>query len=149
MLKNLSKHSQKKSKRVGRGYGSGKGGHTSSRGQKGQKSRAGYKPARKAFEGGSMPLSRRLPKFRGFRRGYFKSRFNQIILSLSDLDVFKSGETVSFETLTSKNMIPAKSKNNTIKILGNGKLNKKLNISGIELSESAKGKILAEGGSVE
>lgn len=72
-------------KRVGRGYGSGYGGHTSTRGQKGQKSRSGYKSPRPGFEGGQMPLSRRLPKLRGFRRGYFKSKDNSITLNLMAL----------------------------------------------------------------
>jgi large subunit ribosomal protein L15 len=74
MLNALEKIKTKSKKRVGRGYGSMRGGHTSGRGQKGQKSRSGYTQPRPGFEGGQMPLSRRLPKYRGFTRGYFQSR---------------------------------------------------------------------------
>lgn len=84
MLNNLTK-TTKNSKRKGRGYGSNKGGHTATRGQKGQKSRSGYSRPRPGFEGGQMPLSRRLPKFRGYRRGYFQSKDDSIAINITVL----------------------------------------------------------------
>jgi len=148
MLNKLKKHTTDKSKRVGRGYGSSKGGHTAGRGQKGQKSRSGYKPARRGFEGGAMPLSRRLPKLKGFRRAYFKSRANKVELSLTDLNDFKSGDTVSLESLQKMNLIPAKTSAKEIKILGNGTLDKKLTVKDIAVTASAKKQIEDKGGSV-
>lgn len=84
MLNNLPKTTAN-SKRRGRGYGSGKGGHTVGRGQKGQKSRSGYKKPRPGFEGGQMPLSRRLPKFKGFRRAYFQKKDASVAVNLIEL----------------------------------------------------------------
>jgi len=146
-MNNLPKHTTSKKKRVGRGYGSGKGGHTAGRGQKGQKSRSGYKSPRPGFEGGTMPLSRRLPKFRGFSRGYFDNKSLNIIISLEDLNSFKEGEVVSIESLYKKGVIPTKSKSVKVKVLANGKLqNKKVKLEGLSVSDSAKKTIEKMGG---
>lgn len=149
MLNKLTK-TTKKAKRVGRGYGSKKGGHTATRGQKGQKSRSGYKSPRKGFEGGSMPLSRRIPKLKGFSRGYFNSKVKNNILNLSDLnDNFNSGDTVDIESLVEKGLINISSKLTSIKILGKGDLTKKISIKGIPVSASVKDKVEAKGGKIE
>ncbi len=137
-LKNVpgSKHSKK---RVGRGPGSGLG-KTCGKGHKGQNSRSGggVKPG---FEGGQMPLIRRLPK-RGFKNP-FKKIYN--IVNLSTLEEkYVEGETVSFETLLSKKIV--KKPLDGIKILGNGELTKKLKFSVDKVSTSAKEKIIAAGG---
>ena len=137
-LKNVpgSKHSKK---RVGRGPGSGLG-KTCGKGHKGQNSRSGggVKPG---FEGGQMPLIRRLPK-RGFKNP-FKKIYN--IVNLSTLEEkYGEGETVSFETLLSKKIV--KKPLDGVKILGNGDLTKKLKFSVDKVSTSAKEKIIAAGG---
>ncbi len=122
-LPSLTKRSKLK---VGRGYGSGKGGHTSTRGQKGQKSR-GKIP--QWFTGTSWVWFKRLPMIKG------KSRFNSlqkpvINISLTDLDKhFKEGETVSAETLVKKGILNLKQvKRSRLKLLNNGKLTKKLKV---------------------
>lgn len=121
-LHELPKISARKNKRLGHGYGSGKGGHTSSRGQKGQKSRGGV---RMSFTGSSWVWFKRLPFMRG------KSRFNSFgkkaLINLTDLNVFDNGATVTTETLINMKII---SKNqatiSSVKIVGTGKLEKKL-----------------------
>ena len=137
-LKNVpgSKHSRK---RVGRGPGSGLG-KTCGKGHKGQNSRSGggVKPG---FEGGQMPLIRRLPK-RGFKNP-FKKIYNIINLSTLELK-YSDDEIVSFETLLAKEII--KKPLDGIKILGNGELTKKLKFSVDKVSASAKEKIIAAGG---
>ena len=132
-LSNLSKIVGKKKKRVGRGYGSGRGGHTVGRGTKGQKSRS---KVRLGFEGGQLPLSRRLPKKGGFRSPYGKPA----IFNLSDLAPFKEGETITPQKFLEKGIlkeIPRKG----VKILGRGK-GRKLDFEGVSLSASAKKKVL-------
>lgn len=139
MLNTLKSPKQKKNKiRVGRGYGSHRGGHTAGRGQKGQKSRSGYKSPRPGFEGGSMPLARRLPKLKGFSREFVNVKFETVVLSLSDLNVFETGAEVNMEALVKKGLIKATSKKQTVKILANGKLEKKLVLNGLNLSAKAK-----------
>ena len=131
--------------RVGRGIGSGKG-KTSGRGVKGQKSRSGV--AIKAFEGGQMPLYRRLPK-RGFKRIH---RRNIAIINLSDLETFiknkkiKSEDEINMKYLVDKKII--KNKFNKLKILGNGEVKNKLKINTDFISKSAKEKIEKAGGAV-
>ncbi|MFQ5492835.1 MAG: 50S ribosomal protein L15 [Candidatus Dojkabacteria bacterium] len=150
MLNNLPKIKTRKSKRIGRGYGSAKGGHTVGRGQKGQKSRSGYKPARRGFEGGAMPLSRRIPKLKGFRRGYFMARVNPTVVNVGDLnEMYASGETIDISSLIEKGVIRSRSKTNSIKILAKGKITKKLTVDGIPVSENAKKMIEAKGGSIK
>jgi len=117
---------ENKSKRVGRGYGSGKGGHTSGRGQKGQKSRGSSK-IKVGFSGRSTPLHEQLPKFRGSTRRNIGIRRKNGVVNLSEINkYFSDGEVVSVSTLRSKGMVP--SKYPIVKILGQGKLEKKVTI---------------------
>ena len=134
-----SKHSD--SFRVGRGHGSGNG-KTAGRGQKGQKSRSGGK-IRVGFEGGQMPLYRRLPK-RGFKCINSKKI---IALSLSDLDRFEADSVVNIETLMEAGLV--KNSFDGVKILANGELNKKLTVQVNAFSKGAAEKIEAAGGKAE
>src|SRR5438132_1904567 len=106
-------------KRVGRGPGSGHG-KTAGRGEKGQKSRSGFS-RQLGFEGGQMPLHRRVPK-RGFTN-IFKEEYS--VLNLSDLDGFEAGTTVDGAALRKAGIVKGR---NRIKVLGNGELNKKLTV---------------------
>jgi large subunit ribosomal protein L15 len=123
-LDTLPKITARKNKRLGHGYGSGKGGHTSSRGQKGQKARNGV---RLSFTGSSWVWFKRLPFMRG------KSRFNSFgkkaLINLSSLNVFETGAVVTMESLIEKKII---SKNqatiSSVKIVGTGELKKKLKV---------------------
>ena len=129
-------------KRVGRGTGSGLG-KTSGRGENGQKSRSGY--SRKAgFEGGQLPLYRRLPK-RGFTNALFKKDY--AVINLSDLNKFENGATVTPELL--KEMGILKKQLSGVKVLGNGKLEKKLNVKAHRFSNVAKEQIEKLGGKAE
>ena len=131
--------------RVGRGIGSGKG-KTSGRGVKGQKSRSGV--AIKSFEGGQMPLYRRLPK-RGFKA---INKKNVAILNLSDINLLiknkkiKPQEEISIKNLSEKKII--RNKYHKLKILGNGDLNEKLIIKADFISKSARTKVEKAGGSI-
>jgi large subunit ribosomal protein L15 len=133
--------SRKSSKRVGRGPGSGHG-KTSSRGQKGLKSRSGANMV-PGFEGGQMPLQRRLPK-RGFNN-IFKVYYQ--VVNVADLEDFDAGTVVTPELLKMRGKI--KSLRRPVKILGNGELSKSLTIRADQFSQSAKQKIVAAGGSAE
>jgi large subunit ribosomal protein L15 len=132
----------KKRKRVGRGNGSGHG-TTSGRGTKGQLSRSGGK-VRLGFEGGQMPLQRRIPHLRGFKNTR-KKEFN--ILNVGDFDKFKSGDVIDYEYLQKKGLIMRK--NCPLKILGNGEIKKKLTVKANSFSKSAVDKIGAAGGKTE
>lgn len=128
-----------KKKRIGRGPGSGLG-KTSGRGHKGQKSRSGYSK-KVGFEGGQMPLHRRLPK-RGFTN-IFKKQWLEI--SLAKLEAsFETGETVTPELLHERGLIK-KAKHDLV-ILGNGELTKSLNISAHRFTKAAREKIERAGG---
>lgn len=127
--------------RVGRGHGSGHG-KTSRRGHKGQKARSG-KGMRFGFEGGQMPLQRRVPK-RGFNNIFAK---NIIPVNVESLNQFRSGSTVDIEKLQKAGLI--KNSFDGVKILGNGELKKKLNVKVSAYSESAKKKIEEAGGKAE
>ena len=142
-LNNLKpkKGSRHAKKRVGRGPGSGHG-KTSSRGEKGQKSRSGYS-RQMGFEGGQMPLHRRLPK-RGFTN-IFKKTY--AVVNLADLERFDNGATVDEAALRSAGIV--KGRHDGIKVLGNGKLSKKLTVSATKFSETAKASIEAAGGTVQ
>ncbi|MFQ5737909.1 MAG: 50S ribosomal protein L15 [Acidobacteriota bacterium] len=131
----------RKRKRVGRGPGSGYG-KTSGRGHKGQKSRSGFS-RRAGFEGGQMPLYRRLPK-RGFTN-IFAKRF--VVMNVRDLNRFEEGSTISPEFL--KRSGEVKRIRDGLRILGEGELRKKLVVQAHHFSESARKKIEAAGGSVE
>jgi len=134
---------RRKRKRVGRGRGSGYGG-TSGRGHKGQKSRSGGSiPA--WFEGGQMPLVRRIPK-RGPRRIAHK-RFEYDVVNIKTLNLFEEEMDVNPEILREYGII--KRKNALIKILGDGELDKRLNVRAHRFSKSAIEKIQAKGGTAE
>lgn len=128
-------------KRVGRGPGSGHG-KTSGRGEKGQKSRSGFS-RQPGFEGGQMPLHRRLPK-RGFTN-IFKTDY--AVVNLSDLERFDNGTTVDETALRQAGLV--KGQHDGIKVLGNGKLSKKLTVSATKFSATAKSAIEAAGGTVQ
>ncbi len=129
-------------KRVGRGTGSGSG-KTSSRGQKGQKSRSGY--SRKVgFEGGQMPLQRRLPK-RGFNN-IFKKEFSEVNIGM--LERFDAGSTVDASALEAARVVRKIAKNG-VKLLGVGEIDRPLNMKVQGCSGAARKKIEAAGGSVE
>lgn len=131
---------RKTKKRVGRGPGSGSG-KTAARGHKGARARSGYS-ASPGFEGGQMPLHRRLPK-----RGFINI-FKQInvLISLDQLNAFDNGTIVDYAILIDAGMIK---QGETAKILANGDLFKALTIKMIKVSQGAKDKIMAAGGSVE
>ncbi|HDR52305.1 MAG TPA: 50S ribosomal protein L15 [Mariniphaga anaerophila] len=124
--------STKKTKRIGRGQGSGYGG-TSTRGHKGQKSRSGYSK-KVGFEGGQMPLQRVVPKsgFKNFNRVEYKAINLDVLQQLAEN---KNITTVDFTTLVSAGMV---SKNEKVKILGGGTLDKKLDVKAHAFSKSAK-----------
>jgi len=126
--------------RVGRGIGS-KLGRTSGAGNKGQKSRRGYS-RRRGFEGGQMPLHRRIPK-RGFNNP-FASSF--AVINLEELNVFPAGETVTPDLLRAHGFVRTRQQ---VKILGDGELKTKLVIHAHAFSASAKDKITKAGGSFE
>ncbi len=133
--------STKNRKRIGRGTGSGHG-KTATKGHKGQKARSGGS-IKAGFEGGQMPLQRRLPK-RGFTP---LDRIEYSIVNLSQLDVFDAGAVVDGVALASKGLI--KSAAAAVKVLGNGDIAKSLKVSATKFSQTAKDKIVAAGGSIE
>ena len=132
---------KKSPKRVGRGCGSGLG-KTSARGQKGQKSRSGG-GVRPGFEGGQMPLSRRLPK-RGFTNIFAKVYST---VNVADLEVFEDGAVVDTQMLLEKRII--RKANDGLKVLGGGEISKKITVKAAKFTKSAEQKITAAGGSVE
>lgn len=134
--------SRHRKKRVGRGPGSGLG-KTAGRGQDGQNSRSGG-GVRPGFEGGQMPLQRRLPK-RGFSNYPFKKEY--AIINVEDLNVFDNGTEVTPELLLEKRMI--RKLNDGLKVLGRGKLEKSLTVKAHKISKSAQEQILSNGGKVE
>jgi large subunit ribosomal protein L15 len=145
-LSNIPRRKNRKmpGKRIGRGYGSGVGGHTVGRGTKGQKSRSGHKST-VFFEGGNRPLFSRLPKFPGFKP------INKIEWAAVNVSVlqeeYKAGDSVTIDSLKEKGIV--RKRVNNVKILGSGELTIKLNIVGLHTSETAKEKILAAHGSVK
>lgn len=135
-----SEGSRRQNKRVGRGPGSGSG-KTASRGHKGARSRTGFS-MKPGFEGGQMPLHRRLPK-RGFNN-IFKVRAT--VISLSMLDAFESGMTIDAQVLVEAGLIA--DVHEPVKVLANGELAKALTVKLEKVSRAAKEKIVAAGGSV-
>ncbi|HTO76112.1 MAG TPA: 50S ribosomal protein L15 [Thermoanaerobaculia bacterium] len=127
-------------KRVGRGPGSGHG-KTAGKGNKGQKSRTGYRHQR-GFEGGQMPLHRRVPK-RGFTNIF---RIEYDVVNLSDLDRFEAGQAVNPETLAAARL---SRRNRPVKILGDGEVGKALTVSAHKFSAGAQAKIEKAGGRCE
>ena len=132
----------KTKKRVGRGVATGSG-KTSGKGHKGQNARSGG-GVRPGFEGGQLPLFRRLPK-RGFSNAMFKIRY--ATLNLSDLEKFEDGAVVTPELL--KEMGILKKQLDGVKVLGNGNLTKKLTVKAHKFSSKAKEEIEAKGGKAE
>ncbi|MDA3971728.1 MAG: 50S ribosomal protein L15 [Desulfobulbaceae bacterium] len=141
-LSNLSPQpgSTKQKKRLGRGHGSGHG-KTSGRGHKGQKARSGS-GIKLGFEGGQMPIQRRLPK-RGFTNIF---KISYAILNIRDLNSFDDGATINRESLLAAGMI--KNSDAQVKILGDGELTKKITVDVDKLSKSAQAKVEAAGGTV-
>ena len=138
-LFNIKKlNNDKKSKRVGRGRGSGKGGHTVGRGQKGQKARKSAKP-NLGFEGGQSPLYKKLPRIGGFKRPYvIKSK--PLSIGLDIFNKFKDGEEVTPTLLVEKKILKKVSPGG-VKILSKGELKKKVVFKDFIYSEKAKEKI--------
>ncbi len=134
--------SKKTPKRKGRGSGSGLG-TTAGRGHDGQNSRSGG-GVRPGFEGGQMPLARRLPK-RGFTNVTFKKIYS--IVNIDDLNQFEEGTIVTQELLLEKRII--RKLNDGVKVLGNGEIEKALTVKVRKISKAAEEKIVAGGGKVE
>lgn len=134
--------SKKSRKRVGRGDGSGHGTY-SGRGCKGQKSRAGYK-IRPGFEGGQLPLIKRLPKIRGFTNIF---RVEYSVVNISRLNIFEANSEVTPEKLVAAGMV--KSLRRPIKILAEGDIDRPLSVKANKFSAAAKAKIETAGGKVE
>lgn len=132
---------KRKRKRVGRGAGSGMG-KTATRGQDGQNSRSGG-GVRPGFEGGQMPLARRLPK-RGFTNIFAKE---YSIVNVSDLNRFEDGTEITAELLKQERII--RKLNDGLKVLGNGEITKKLTVKADKFTKSAAEKIAAAGGTAE
>ena len=133
--------SKKAAKRIGRGHGSGQG-KTAGKGHKGQKARAG-RGMRIGFEGGQMPLQRRLPK-RGFNNIFAK---NIVSVNVGTLNKFEDGAVVDTKALIEAGIV--KNSFDGVKVLGNGNITKKLTVQVSAFSESAKAKIEAAGGMAE
>ena len=134
------KGARKKRKRIGRGVGSGRGG-TAGKGTKGQNSRSGG-GVNLGFEGGQMPLHKRIPK-RGFTN-IFKKRYE--IINIKDLTSFQAGETVSRDTLLKRGLIK---KARAVKLLGEGDISYPLSVRVEKISQVAKEKVTSAGGKVE
>ena len=133
--------SRKNRKKVGRGPGSGMG-KTSTRGHKGLKARSGGN-VRPGFEGGQMPIYRRLPK-----RGFFNIfKTKNAVLNVKDLDRFEDGATIDIDALRDTGLV--KGRVDGVKILGLGETTKKFSLKNILVSKTAKGKIESAGGSIE
>src|SRR5215207_4118271 len=130
-----------KKKRVGRGPGTGLG-KTSGRGEKGQKSRSGYS-GKRGFEGGQMPLHRRIPK-RGFTNIFKK---DYAVVNVSDLERFDNGATIDETTLRQAGLV--KGQHDGVKVLGDGELSKKLTVSATKFSKSAREIIEKAGGTCQ
>ena len=144
-LNNLPKTTTRSKKRVGRGYGSGKGGHTVGRGQKGQKARS---KVGLLFEGTKMrkSLIRRMPMHKGKEK--FKSlKQKPIIVNIKYLNIFEKNKKVTLESLIKKGVVDKEAKKVGIKILGDGELEKPLVIE-LPVSKGAKKKIEKAGGKV-
>ncbi len=134
----------KKGKRLGRGYGSGVGGHTVGRGTKGQKSRAGHKSL-EFFEGGNVAFYRRMPKYKGFNQKFKKEAQ---VVSVETLNKnFNDGEIINEKVLKDKGIVRKNSA--LIKVLGQGEIIKKLTIEGLQVSQSARTKIENAGGAIK
>ncbi len=133
--------STKEAKRIGRGHGSGNG-KTAGKGHKGQKARAGH-GMRPGFEGGQMPLQRRIPK-RGFNNIFARE---VVSINVGSLNCFEDGAEVDVNTLIEAGVL--KKSGDALKVLANGEVTKKLTVRASAFSEAAKAKIEAAGGKAE
>ncbi len=133
---------KRKRKRIGRGFGSGRG-RTAGKGTKGQKARSGYK-VRSGFEGGQLPLIKRLPQKRGFTN-IFRTEYS--IVKVERLNLFEPQSEVTPERLVEEGLV--KSLKKPIKILGDGELEKPLMVKANKFTESARRKIEMAGGKAE
>ena len=131
-----------KRKRVGRGVGSGKG-KTAGKGLNGQRSRSGDLP-RIGFEGGQMPLFRRMPK-RGFTNARFRKHYT--LVNIESLEAFDAGEVVDLKAVLDMGL--SRKTGEMLKVLGQGELSKELTIKAHKFSKSAQSKIESAGGTVE
>ncbi|MBL8899518.1 MAG: 50S ribosomal protein L15 [Planctomycetes bacterium] len=140
-LKTVRANGEKKAvrKRVGRGPGSGLG-KTAGKGHKGQRARSGWS-AKAAFEGGQMPLYRLLPK-RGFSNSLFKVTYTTV--NVSDLSVFEDGADVNLQAILAKGLVSKSSE--FLKILGDGEISKRFNVTAHRFSATAREKIEKAGG---
>ncbi len=125
-------------RRVGRGIG-GKGGKTAGRGMKGQNARGSVKPG---FEGGQMPLSRRVPKLKGFNNPF---RVEYAVVNLATLETFE-GDDINPDTLRAKGLV---AKRGLVKVLGRGEITRPVRVSAHAFSKSAEQAITAAGGTVD
>jgi len=144
-LNNLPKTVSKSKKRIGRGYGSGVGGHTTVRGNKGMKARS---KVSLTFDGTKIKKGwlKKLPFLRG--KGRFKSATHTIVVSVGQLDKFKNNSKVNEEALVKKGFVSKKDLSQGIKVLGQGKLTKALTVL-LACSKKAEEKIIKAGGKVE
>ncbi|NCO12053.1 MAG: 50S ribosomal protein L15 [Candidatus Pacebacteria bacterium CG_4_10_14_3_um_filter_34_15] len=143
LLTNLLKITETSKKRVGHGYGSGKGGHTSTRGQKGQKSRGGSKiPV--WFEGGQLPLIKRLPMLRG--KGRLTVVRPSAEINLTQIQRMKT-DVITLDALKLEKLIDIKFKK--AKIIASGEITRKVTIKGLKISETAKKAVEKAGGIIE
>lgn len=143
LLNTLISITSKKSKRVGRGFGSGKGGHTSGRGNKGQLERTGGKVPL-WFEGGQLPLIKRMPMWRG--KGKFKVVRPTAEVTLGDLEKMKA-TTITLDTLKLEKVIDSRFKK--AKIILKGEINRVIEIDGLPVSKGAQAAIEKAGGTVK
>ena len=139
--------SHKSERRLGRGHGSGRG-ETAGRGTKGQKARTGGKIHR-AFNGGQTRLSKRLPFMRGLGNSNTPFRHDYAIVNVADLIIFEAGSQVTPEELVEQGFMTKSQGKGLIKILGDGEVDRALNVRAHKFSVSARAKIEAAGGSVE
>jgi large subunit ribosomal protein L15 len=135
--------SKKDRKRVGRGTGSGHGTY-SGRGCKGQKARAGNNKVRPGFEGGQLPLIKRLPRKRGFTNIF---RIEYSVVNVGELNAFESGAEITLDTMLAAGLV--KSAVRPVKVLGDGEIDRPLTIKAQKFSASAKATIEKAGGKAE
>jgi large subunit ribosomal protein L15 len=139
--------SHKRERRVGRGHGSGRG-KTAGRGTKGQKARTGGKIHR-AFNGGQTRLSKRLPFMRGLGNSNTAFRDNYAVVNIAELATFEANASVAPESLLEQGLITRAQSRGLLKILGNGDVDRALTIHAHKISEGARAKIEAAGGTIE
>ncbi len=143
LLNQLITITDRKKKRLGRGYGSGKGGHTTNRGQKGQKTRSNNN-VHVWFEGGGLPLTKRLPMLRG--KGKFKQMSNVAQITFDEINRFDF-DVISLKTLKANRIIEGSFQQ--AKVIKRGQLKKKITVKGLQVSAGAAQEIKTKGGSIE